>query len=193
MRKNNQIKFIPFNAINEFMRNDFRLHVIRSALLALPDLDRKFSSKLDRLTRKLVKVPGFRNSSKAPASMKAVAMVKAFEKHPDIVAEIINVWAESKPELRSEINQFLSNRSWKILPIEADRTKLPGFLTTWPEEDDYETLYQAYSQENPDSDASIDETSLMIIWQACRLPIDKTSMSELNEIDPFQDGDLPIS
>lgn len=190
MNENKQVKFIPFHAINEFMRNDFRIHVIKSTLAAIPNLDDKFVARIDRLTRKLVKVPGFRNSSKAPTSIKTVAMAKTFEKHPDFVTAILNAWAESKPDFRNEVNNFLSKRGWTILPTEADRTKLPGFLTTWPKGEDYDTLYQAYIHDYPDSNASIDELSLMIIWQAGRLPIDKVNISEIRDQDESQDSHL---
>ena len=108
MTDNKQVEFIPFHAINEFMRNDFRISVIRSTLTALPKLSPEFSKPVDRLTRKFVKVAGFRNSVKAPASVKAVAMVKAFENQPKLVASILHAWSESEAELRQEIFDLLT-------------------------------------------------------------------------------------
>jgi hypothetical protein len=179
MNEKNQVKFFPFHTINEFMRNDFRLQVIRTSLLELPNLDRKFSGSVDRLTRKHVKVAGFRNSAKAPLTIKAVSMTKAFEKQPDLVAAILNAWVESKPKLRNEIFNILEKRGWELLPIEADRSNLPGFLPQWPSDDDYEKLYNVYLETYPDSNASIDETSLMVVWLAGRLPIEKVNQDEL--------------
>jgi hypothetical protein len=179
MNDKSQIEFIPYHAINEFMRNDFRLNVIKTALLALPKLDKKFGIAIDRLTRKHVKVSGFRNSVKAPATVKAVAMARAFEKQPKLVRAILATWSEAKTELRQEIFDLLVGREWKLLPIAADRTKIPGFLAQWPDEDDYEVLYTAYIAAYPDSEASIDEASLMTVWLAGRLPIEKVAMAEL--------------
>jgi len=185
MDEKKQISFIPFHAINEFMRNDFRLNVIRTVLIALPELDRKQSMVIDSLTRKYVKVAGFRNSAKAPVMVKAVAMVKAFEKQPKLVAAIIDAWAETLPELRRSVFDLLVGRDWKILPLEADRTKLPGFLTRWPSEDDYEVLYAALTEAYPQINVSIDETSLMVVWIAGRLPIEKANLDDLeNPEDP---------
>jgi hypothetical protein len=178
-----KISFIPYHAINQFMRNDFRLAVIRSAVLALPDLDHEIGARIDRLTKKFVKVPGFRNSAKAPATVKAVAMVKPFEKSPDLVAAILNAWAESRPELGRQIFELLTERGWKLLPIETNRTKLPGFLTRWPADDDFEVLYDAFTAAHPDAEASIDEVSLMVVWLSSRLPIEKIDKAEMEEPD----------
>jgi hypothetical protein len=183
MKEKSEVEFIPFHAINEFMRNDFRIAVIRASLLAMNTLDRKFSTPIDQLTRKYVTVAGFRNSVKAPTMIKAVAMVKAFENQPKLVAAIINAWAESKAALRTQIYDLLLDRNWKLLPIEADRTRLPGFLTRWPAEDDYDVLYDAFTTKYPDNDASIDEMSLMVVWLAGRLPIDKVSKNDIPEPD----------
>jgi len=187
MTEKKQVKYIHFHAINEFMRSDFRLQVIRTALLELPNLNRNFSASVDRLTRKYVKVAGFRNSVKAPLTIKAVSMVKAFEDHPDLVAVILNAWAESRPKLRDEIFSLLTQRSWELLPIEIDRSKLPGFLPQWPSDDDYEKLYTAFIETYPDHHASIDETSLMTVWLAGRLPIDKICKDEM--INHFNEED----
>ena len=54
-------QFIPFHALNEFMRHDYRLTVIRAALNALPNLPGHFRSPIDKLTKQIVRVPGFRN------------------------------------------------------------------------------------------------------------------------------------
>lgn len=180
MNEKTQLEFIPFHAINEFMRNDFRLNVIRTTLLSLNQLDRQFSAPIDRLTRKHVTVAGFRNSVKAPATIKAVAMVKAFENQPKMVGAILNAWAESKTELRQLIYDLLVERGWKVLTIEADRTRLPGFMARWPAEDDYEILYQAFTDSHPEMEASIDEISLMVVWISGRLPIDKVSKDEMD-------------
>lgn len=188
----NQVEFLPFHAINEFMRDDFRLAVIRSALGALSSLPESHRLTLNRLTNKLVKIPGFRNSDKAPALVRAIPTAKAFEKSPELVAAILNTWAEAHASLRTQVYEILVARGWKtfsaemlnpanlpalktandwgILPVEADRTKLPGFLAFWPQGETFEALYQAYSEKFPQEPASLDETSLMAVWLALRLP-----------------------
>jgi hypothetical protein len=173
------------------MRNDFRINVIQSTLLALPKLGPEFSKPVDRLTRKFVKVAGFRNSTKAPVFVKGAAMVKAFEKEPTLVAAVLHAWSESKDALRQEIFDLLTKLNWPLLPIEFNRTKLPGFLTQWPDEDDYAKIYDTYVLEHPDSDSSIDETSLMVVWLAGRLPIEKISKNDLMELETPTEEEKP--
>ena len=183
MNENNKIEFITFHAINEFMRSDFRLNIIRTTLMALPQLERQYGNVVDRLTRKYAKVAGFRNSVKAPISLKSVALVKPFSKQPDLVAAILSAWSAANNELQIGVFELLTDKEWKILPIKAERTKLPGFLTKWPIEDDYEGIYQVFVETNPNTQVSIDETSLMAIWLSGRLPINKVSKVELFSIN----------
>jgi len=190
MNENLKVEFIPFHAINEFMRSDFRLKIIRVTLLELPQLDRKFRTSLDRLTRKYVKVAGFRNCLKAPISLKSVAMAKPFANQPDLVAAILSAWSAANFELQNGIFVLLTHKNWKLLPIDTDRTKLPGFLTTWPVEDDYEDIYQDFVADYPDIAVSIDETSLMAIWLSGRLPIDKVSKEEMFAFDENDPSDI---
>jgi len=174
-----KMEFIPFNAINEFMRTDYRMSLIRSTLLALPDLAPKTQASINKLTKKHVKVPGFRNSAKAPASVKAVAMVKPFEKQPKLVAAIISAWAELNHELRQQIFDILIGFDWKLLPLEANRSRLPGFLMQWPEKEDYDTIYETFTKADPESEYSIDDVSLMAVWISLRLPVEKVSKENI--------------
>lgn len=176
-----EIQFFPFHAINEFMRSDFRLSMIRTTLQALPQLPDSFRAPIDQLTRQVVKVPGFRNSAKAPAPLKVKPMADTFEKNPLLVAAILSAWAEAKPELRQQVYDLLSERGWEVLPPEADRTQLPGFLTTWPKGEDFEALNAAYKERYPDSSESSDETSLMVVWLGGRLPYQMEEEDEENE------------
>lgn len=188
----NQVEFLPFHAINEFMRDDFRLAVIRSAFSSMSSLPESHRLTLNRLTGKLVKIPGFRRSDKAPALVRAIPTVKAFEKSPELVAAILSAWAEAHASLRAQVYEILVGRGWKtfsaemlnpanlpslkserdwgILPVEADRTRLPGFLSFWPKGETFEILYQKFSEKFPETPASLDETSLMAVWLALRLP-----------------------
>jgi len=179
-----KLEFIPFNAINEFMRSDYRMIFLRSTMLALPDLSLKTQASINKMIKRFVKVPGFRNSTKAPASVKAVSMVKPFENQSKLVATIISGWAEYNSELRQQVFDILSGLNWKLLPSDADRTRLPGFLTQWPEEDDYEKIYEDFIKVNPESPYGIDDVSLMAVWLSLRLPVNKVSKDMLNEL-PF--------
>ena len=166
-----QAQFLPFHAINEFMRSDFRYEVIRSALQAVEAAGEN-RARLDQLTRKHVSVPGFRNSAKAPLGLRVKPTAEAFEKSPQLVAAILSAWAAARPELASRVHQLLTERDWKILPLEAERSKLPGFLTHWPKGEDFETLVQAYQAAFPDANETSDEISLMVVWLSDRLPYD---------------------
>ena len=99
-----ETEFLPFHAINEFMRPDFRLKVIRDTLTSpkqiFPNL---MQAELNDKIKKRVSVPGFRTSDKAPAFMKVLPTSKAFEKNPDLVAVILSCWAEIQSELRDQV------------------------------------------------------------------------------------------
>jgi len=163
-------QFLPFHAINEFMRPDFRLEVVRSALYALPNLPESFRAPIDRLTKKVVQVPGFRNSVKAPTALKVKPTAAAFEKSSDLAAAVLSAWAEAHLELRQQVYDLLVSRDWEVLSPNADRTKIPGFLTRWPKGEDFEVLNKAYAEKYTESQASSDQVSLMVVWISGRLP-----------------------
>ncbi len=167
-----EVAFLPFHALNDFMLPDFRRQVVRSTLTALPSLQKPIRGSIEKQIRKNVRVPGFRNSAKAPVSVQVAPMIKAFEKHPDLVAAVLAGWAETLPELRSQVYELLRQRDWEILPLDANRTRLPGFLTRWPAGEDFETLNQAFAESYPDSNAASDDVSLMTVWLSGRLPVD---------------------
>jgi hypothetical protein len=193
-------EFLPFHAINEYMRPDFRLKVIRDTLTAQTNLDEHLSNELNQQIRKRVTVPGFRNSDKAPALVKVLPTSKAFEKNPDLVAIILLCWVETQLELREQVFTLLKTRNWQIypetegidtatlniemikewpvFPIHMNRAKLPGFFTLWPKGEDFETLYNNFTRLFPDSDASMDMVSLMVVWLSMRLPYQMESDTE---------------
>jgi hypothetical protein len=197
-------EFLPFHAINEYMRPDFRLKVIRETLTTQTTLEDHLSNELNQLIRKRVSVPGFRNSDKAPALIKVVPTSKAFEKNPDLVAVILSCWAETQSELRNQVYTLLKSRNWQIFndsegidlatlnmdtikewpifPIHMNRAKLPGFFTHWPKGEDFEVLYKNFSELYPGSDASIDKVSLMAVWLSMRLPFQVESDNEKSDV-----------
>lgn len=188
----NQMNFLPFHAINEFMRPDFKLSVIRDVLTNVSTLPAEQASDLAKITRRVVKIPGFRNSEKAPALVKVMPMLKAFENSPELVVTILSSWAAIHPELCSQVYTLLRNRNWPaidpdsdfsfqtissdinekwpILPPGLNRKHAPGFLPRWPKGEDFNSLFTTHNELFPTSDNSIDQVSLMAVWLTLRLP-----------------------
>lgn len=200
--ENDELQFLPFHAINEFMRPDFRLAVVRETLSVLNTLSEDTISFVNHLIHKQVKIPGFRNSEKAPSVVKVIPTSKSFEKSSELVAAILMAWTESKPTLRQEVLDLLTSRGWKtfpaeiktitdlsipksaedwaILPVHVNRARLPGFIILWPKGEAFETLYNHFTKLYPDSPASMDQVSLMVVWLTLRLPYNITE----NELVP---------
>jgi hypothetical protein len=166
-----KVEFIPFHALNEFMRPDFRFTVVRAALAVLPKLPAHFRAPIDKLTKKVVRVPGFRDGTAAPPSMKVAPIAEAFGKSPELVSAVIAAWAEAQTDLRAKVYDLLNARGWELLPADADRTKLPGFLTAWPKGEDFDVINKAYAEAHPGEETSTDDVSLMAVWLSGRLPV----------------------
>lgn len=173
-----QVAFLPFHAINEFMLDDYRLQVIRTTLQGLPNLPENLRQPVDELTRQAVRVPGFRNSLKAPVSLRARPVAAAFEKSPQLVAAILSAWAEIQAELREKVYHLMIARGWEILPPEADRSVLPGFLTKWPDGETFDVLDQAFEEMYPATTAEMNDISLMVVWLGGRLPYNMEGKEE---------------
>ncbi|MCL4560243.1 MAG: hypothetical protein M1281_06490 [Chloroflexi bacterium] len=167
------VAFLPFRAINEFMREDYRQTVVSTVLHALPDLPEARRNALNRQIKKYVQIPGFRNSALAPLSLKIKISISTFQKSSDFAANLLAEWSNQNEELRQNVLNLLTSRGWELLPSDADRTKLPGFLTRWPAGEDFEVLYKAYQEMYPDSHSSSDDVSLMTVWLSGRLPVEK--------------------
>jgi hypothetical protein len=181
-----QVQFIPFNAINEFMLNDYRLHVIQDVLAGTNRLPGDRRSAINGLIKRHVQVPGFRNSSQAPTGVKARASVSVFERRPEMTAQILQGWSELYPELRQKVFDFLKAREWETLPPEADRSKLPGFLVEWPEGQTYDVLDAAFAELYPDEKVEANDLRLMIVWVANRLPYDMyNDDDEVDEVEEY--------
>jgi hypothetical protein len=179
MDQDKQVQFFPFHALNEFMRDDFRLDVLRSVMAGMPKLSKPVGSGLNRMVKKLVQVPGFRNSSLAPAAIKAKSAVSAFEKSPPFAGLVLAAWLELHPELGAKMHALLEARGWKVLPLEADRTKMPGFMIQWPQEDEFDVIYAAFREANPYMEVSDDDLGLMAVWISGRLPYENVEKAAL--------------
>jgi hypothetical protein len=170
MEKDKEVSFFPFHAINEFMTDEYRDEVVRSVLLSYDSLSEEYRGRIDRNIKKNVQIPGFRNSSKAPAQLRVKPATDSFQKNPALVAAILSAWAELHTNLRQQVYDVLISRGWELLPVDADRTKVPGFLPKWPKGDDFEILYQAFTTTYPDIDPEMNDVSLMVVWLSGRLP-----------------------
>jgi hypothetical protein len=168
------------------MREDYRFEVLRSTLSGMEQLSRSTGSSLNRMVKQMVKVPGFRNSALAPVAIKAKNAASAFEKSPAFAATVLAAWVELHPELGSQMHALLSEMGWKILPLEADRSRLPGFMIQWPKENDFDAVYTAFRQKYADSEASDDDLGLMAVWVSGRLPYEMVEKELL-----FPAGDQP--
>jgi hypothetical protein len=166
-----KVEYVPFNAINEFMRPDFRARVLQLVFDQFSTLPETEQKSVNSLTRKFVAIPGFRNSSLAPASLKARSAVRPFENNAGFTGVVISCWASILFDLRSKTHAVLSDLGWPLLPADADRAKLPGFLTSWPKGQDFSSLNSAYREKYPEDGSSEDDISLMAVWLSGRLPI----------------------
>lgn len=170
MNEQQQTQFFHFHTINEFMLPEFRQQVIAQVITNLDALPADLRSRLNGQIRQLVKVPGFRNSSLAPAPVKVRGAIQTFERNPQFAANVLAAWSELNAELRQQVFDFLTQRGWKVLPLDADRTKLPGFMTRWPKAEQFDVLDEAFRVLHPETSSSKDEVSLMTVWLSTRLP-----------------------
>ena len=169
-----RIQYFPFHAINEYMLPEFRLNVIGAVLRGLDKLSGPRRAAINNQIKRFVSVPGFRNSSAAPLGVKIRSAVAPFEKYPDVTATFLQAWCELNAELCQRVFATLQSRSFEnVLPADADRSRLPGFLTTWPKVETYEALDEAFFAANPGWEQTpTDDIRLMVVWLVNRLPYD---------------------
>jgi hypothetical protein len=165
-----KVQFLPFQAINAFMRPDYRLEVIKAVFTNLPTVPEKKQGLLSKLVKQYVTIPGFRHSMQAPLPLRIRPFITTFEKRPELAALTLDIWSDLQNDLREKVFELLKERGWELLPIEADRTKLPGFLTNWPEEEDFDAIFKAFSDKYPEAGRNQDDVSLMAVWLGGRLP-----------------------
>lgn len=167
-----QISFLPFHAINEFMLPEYRRTVLTEVLSQLESVSGGLRSLIQAQVRKNVQVPGFRNSNLAPLPVKVKNAETLFERGPAFVGAVLAAWRELHPDLAVQAHDLLKGRGWEVLPADADRSKLPGFMTTWPKADTFEALDNAFREAHSDSAATDDDINLMFVWIGNRLPYD---------------------
>jgi len=163
-------EFLPFNAINQFMIPDYRHKVLQQVLGGLDNLPPTQKTGILSSIRRLFQVPGFRNQANAPLPLKVRAAVAPFEKNATFTSQVLTGWSELHSDLMGQIYHLLIDRKWELLPLDTDRTKIPGFLTRWPKGETYEVLNKTYAEQYPESSASEDDVRLMVVWISGRLP-----------------------
>lgn len=177
MPMSDKVKFIPFHAINEFMTEQYQLEVLLAVFVNLDKVPADYRRTIQDYVRKEVRVPGFRNANQAPPAMQAKSSIRVFERRPEFVAAVLAGWAEMQPEFCNSVYEFLLERGWKLLPLDANRTKLPGFLTRWSNAEGFETLTAAYREQYPEWQGADNDISLMVVWLSGRLPVELVDTS----------------
>jgi hypothetical protein len=165
-----KVEFLPFSAINMFMRPDYRLEVVRKVFNIMHESPEDVRATFNRYIKKYITVPGFRNSSAAPAALKVKPYISAFESQAEVAAFTLAAWARVNSSLVDKVFDLLIARGWELLPKDADRTKLPGFLTTWPKDENFEAINQAFKEKYREEAYNEDDISLMAVWLSGRLP-----------------------
>lgn len=170
MPDNKKVQFLPFHAVNEFMRDDFRFAILQEVIHNLDKGDKEHTLRFNRLFSKGVQIAGFRNSNQAPLAVKVRNSTSLFERSSDFAALTISIWSQLHQSLQNDIWQILDKKDWKPLPIDADRSLLPGFRVDWPKGDTFDTLIKAHHENAPDSTESDDNICLMVVWMGNKLP-----------------------
>jgi hypothetical protein len=170
--KPKEISYLPFHVINEFMVSSYRLAVLQWVLERQQTISPEHSKAIHLTLKSALKVPGFRNASLAPLPLKIRNSEVVFEKSPDFTKHVLAAWAETHPELAEKAYAFLVKREWKVLPLEFDRSRVSGFLPTWPKNDDFEVVTTAFLEEYPEYAEQSDDATLMLVWICNRLPVD---------------------
>lgn len=166
------VKYLPFNAINEFMRDDYRLSVLHEVFGQLESNPAGKRKDISLFVTRFIKIPGFRNCNAAPAALKAKNSPALFQQSAEFSALVLEAWASLHPELKQAVWNVLSERNWEPAPIEADRSELPGFQIHWPKADTFESFHSALKALMPEMKESEDDISLMVVWVGNRLPYD---------------------
>jgi hypothetical protein len=173
-----KVEFLPFSAINMFMRPDYRLEVVRKVFNIMPESPEEVRAIFNRYIKKYVTVPGFRNSSAAPATLKIKPYISAFESQAEVAGFTLAAWARGNSSLVDKVFDLLNARGWELLPKDADRTKLPGFLTTWPKDENFEAVNKAFKEKYTEETYNEDDISLMAVWLSGRLPYQEADLTK---------------
>lgn len=170
MEKTIKEKYLPFHAVNEFMRDDYRLTILQEVINDQEHIEAELRQRIGRMISKGVQIPGFRNSNLAPAGIKVKNSTALFERSPEFAAAVMEAWSNLHPDLKSKMAELLTSKKWSIPPVNEDHSHLPGFQLDWPKADTFEVLIEALHTESPSLQESDDNVSLMAVWIGNRLP-----------------------
>ncbi len=176
-----QQQYIPFRAVNEFMRDDYRLTILHEVLSSLDRCTGIQRQLLLRLFSKGVQISGFRNSSTAPLPILVKNSASLFERSNEFSATVMECWSNLHSELKNAMSHLLSEKGWNPHPVAVDRSMLPGFQTNWPKTDSFEKLIKEIREAHPELTDSDDDISLMAVWVGNRLPYDLFIETEKTE------------
>jgi hypothetical protein len=173
-----KIQVLPFAAVNEFMRDDYRLTILQEVFSNLDQTPASIKQSISRLVSKGVQIPGFRNSSLAPVHLKIKNSGTFFERSSEFAALIIEAWSNFHEGLKKVVWEILTDKNWQPDALELDRTTLPGFKIDWPKKDTFEVLIKTVRERQPAINESDDHISLMVVWIGNRLPYNIFEESE---------------
>ena len=183
-----KVAFLPWSAINAFMLEEFQLEVIKDVLTGYEYLESEQRRSLNAQIKRGVRVPGFRNSTTAPIGIRIKNSIEFFEKNAAFAGNVLSAWTVIHADLAEKVHAMLEGREWQILPLNAARENLPGFLTQWPQEDEFEVLCAAFRELYPDEQQYSDnQVSLMSVWLSGRLPYELVEKETLMEKDETQE------
>jgi hypothetical protein len=181
MNDEKKIQVLPFHAVNEFMREDYRLDVLHEVFTGLEQCTPLQKQLITRMFAKNVNIPGFRNSGQAPLAIKIKNSPTLFERSHEFSATIMECWSNLHPELKLAMQTLLTERGWTLQPLDDDRCLLPGFQIDWPKADNFESLINGIHETHPDMNESDDNISLMAVWVGNKLPYNLFSEDENKE------------
>jgi hypothetical protein len=104
--------------------------------------------------------------------------ISAFEKSPQFAIQTMACWADLNGELKQKVYDLLIARGWELLPKDADRTKLPGFMVKWHPSDSYEVINKAFLEMYAGDSTAENDVRLMTVWLSGRLPYDSDEDSK---------------
>ena len=107
-----QIEYLPFNAINEFMRDDYRLAILSEIFTNFEKLSSAQRSHIGKFVSKYATIQGFRNANLAPVGRKAKACVTLFERSSEFAAEIVDSWVSLHNDLAETVFSLLTEKKW---------------------------------------------------------------------------------
>lgn len=165
-----EIETIPFKAINVYINEDYLETVLKSVLTGYKKLPKQAQIEFVVFLRKYATVLGFRDPSRAPLTLQANALAKAFEKKDEVVVYVLSVWAKVNNKLADEVKSWLSEQGLKDLETEREFAENAGFTRDLPKKLGFDKIEKEFAKANPDSKFERDDLILMVLWISGRLP-----------------------